>query len=114
MEDLTDAEVGELGERLRALEHTLQQQLAASADAAQTVALDQSSVGRISRMDAMQQQAMAKATRRNLEVRLEQCRVALRALASGEYGYCRRCDEPIGYRRLSAKPEAPFCVGCQR
>lgn len=111
-EALTDAQRAELTERLRALEAKLEQQIAAGAAAASTVPLDQSSVGRLSRMDAIQQQAMAKATQRNLEIRLKQCRVAYAALAAGEYGYCRRCEEPIGYRRLSAAPEAPFCVDC--
>ncbi|MBW2687795.1 MAG: TraR/DksA C4-type zinc finger protein, partial [Deltaproteobacteria bacterium] len=66
------------------------------------------------RMDAMQQQAMAKATRQKSQLRLTHCKVALSSFDRNEYGLCRKCEEPIGYRRLSAKPEAPFCLECQR
>jgi DnaK suppressor protein len=65
-------------------------------------------------MDAMQQQAMAKATRAKAELRPGQCKRALSAFERDEYGLCRRREEAIGYRRLAAKPEAPFCVERQR
>ncbi|MDH5670695.1 MAG: TraR/DksA C4-type zinc finger protein [Myxococcales bacterium] len=114
MQELTPEQSQQLQTRLHELLSSLQQQLEAAAEGARTVQLDQSSVGRLSRMDAMQQQAMAQATVRKLELRLQQCRAALTACERGDYGNCRRCEEPIGYRRLSARPEAPFCVGCQR
>lgn len=114
MDVLTEDQLSELGDKLRELQERLGQQLSSGAQAAKTVELDQSAVGRLSRMDAIQQQAMAKATQRNLELRLQQCRVALSAHARQDYGICRRCEEPIGYGRLTAKPEAPFCVDCQR
>jgi DnaK suppressor protein len=114
VDELSGDQLATLGEQLQALEHELERQLQTGAEAAKTVELDQSAVGRLSRMDAMQQQAMAKATRRNLELRLQQCRAARAAFARDEYGYCKRCEEPIGYRRLSVKPETPFCVDCQR
>lgn len=112
MDDLTEAQVLELGERLRALVVELERALAAGADNARPVQLDQAAVGRLSRMDAIQQQALAKASRRNQQIRIQQCRGALEALARGDYGCCRRCEEPIGYRRLSATPETPFCIEC--
>jgi DnaK suppressor protein len=107
-------ELSALHEQLLGLIAELEESLRASADAAAPVVLDQASVGRLSRMDALQQQAMAKATRRQTELRLTQCKVALSAFERDEYGLCRKCEEPIGYRRLCAKPEAPFCVSCQR
>lgn len=113
-DELTSAQEKELGRKLDALERELVEALAASAEAAATVQLDQSKVGRLSRMDAMQQQAMVKATRRKMRLRLEQCRAAAAAMKAGDYGYCKKCDEPIGFRRLSARPESPFCIACQR
>ncbi|MDD9940125.1 MAG: TraR/DksA C4-type zinc finger protein [Myxococcales bacterium] len=110
--ELTASQREELGERLHTLLADLEKQLATGANAAKPVQLDQASVGRLSRMDAMQQQAMAQATRRNLSIRLQRCRAALEALGQGEYGECRSCGEPIGYRRLSAFPETPVCVAC--
>ncbi len=81
-------------------------------DAAGTVVLDQTSVGRLSRMDAMQQQAMAKNTRQRAAVELQRIKAALRRCDSGDYGYCLRCDEGINPRRLEFDPAAPLCIGC--
>ncbi|MCP4594065.1 MAG: hypothetical protein GY842_25320 [bacterium] len=70
-------------------------------------------IGRLSRADAMQMQGMAQMNRRQLEIRLQQVGVALKALDSGTYGSCRNCKGPINPERLSARPESPFCIGCQ-
>jgi len=114
MEDLSEEQAELLRARLVELVAELEGTLRRNANAAAPVVLDQSSVGRLSRMDAMQQQAMAKATREKAQLRLGQCKVALSAFDRDEYGLCRQCEEPIGNRRLSAKPEAPFCLECQR
>ena len=114
MEELSTTECETLRGRLVDPVAELEGALRTSAESAAPVVLDQSSVGRLSRMDAMQQQAMAKATRQKTRLRLTQCKVALSAFDRDEYGVCRKCEEPIGYRRLSAKPEAPFCLECQR
>ncbi|MEZ4381066.1 MAG: TraR/DksA C4-type zinc finger protein [Nannocystaceae bacterium] len=112
-EELTEAQRRALIDRLRALKLDLEGQLVDVDDAARPVELDQASVGRLSRMDAMQQQAMARAGQRSLQLRLSRCVSALAAVDRGEYGLCRVCDEPIGYRRLAAYPEAALCIDCQ-
>ena len=114
MEELSEEEAETLRAQLVKLVTELEGSLRASAASANPVELDQSSVGRLSRMDAMQQQAMAKATRQKAQLRVTQCKAALSAFDRDEYGFCRKCEEPIGYPRLSAKPEAPFCLSCQR
>ena len=114
MEELSEEEAETLRAELVKLVAELEGSLRASAASANPVELDQSSVGRLSRMDAMQQQAMAKATRQKAQLRVTQCKAALSAFDRDEYGFCRKCEEPIGYPRLSAKPEAPFCLSCQR
>jgi len=113
-EELSDEEAETLRRQLVELIAGLEESLSASAGTAAPVVLDQSSVGRLSRMDAMQQQAMAKATRQKAQVRVTQCKAALSAFDRDEYGFCRKREEPIGFPRLSAKPEAPFCLSCQR
>ena len=113
MEDLTETQREELAADVRALLSTLTESLELSADGAATVELDQQSVGRLSRMDEMQRQAMAKSGRRSVELRLQQTRAAVAALDRGDYGACRACEEPIGYARLKARPETPFCLECQ-
>lgn len=70
-------------------------------------------IGRLTRMDAIQQQEMAKASRATYGTKLRQVRAALEAFGRDEYGYCRSCEEPVGYRRLKARPESPFCLSCQ-
>lgn len=112
-EELTQAQHAQLVARLRELKIDIERQVAEIERAARPVELDQASVGRLSRMDAMQQQAMALASQRNLHTRLSRCLVALGAVERDEYGICRSCEEPIGYRRLSAYPEAPLCIACQ-
>lgn len=112
MDDLTDDDLAALEDALHALEASLATDLAALAARAQTVALDQAAVGRVSRGDAMQQQQMALAERRRLELRQKQVERALKAVDAGEYGDCARCGEPIAPRRLHARPETPFCVAC--
>jgi len=112
-EELTEAQHTTLIEHLRELKINVELQLAEIELSAKPVELDQASVGRLSRLDAIQQQAMALASRRNLQTRLSRCLMALGAVDREEYGMCRSCEEPIGYRRLSAYPEAPLCITCQ-
>ena len=81
-------------------------------EAAETVELDQTKVGRLSRMDALQSQAMAKATNQRRDLELRRITAALRRLDEGEYGYCLECDEPITPQRLQADPAAPLCIQC--
>jgi DnaK suppressor protein len=78
------------------------------------VELDQQSVGRLSRMDAMQQQEMAQAEARRRNNDLARIEIALNRLAEGEYGWCAECGEAIAVRRLEIDPAAALCVGCAR
>jgi DnaK suppressor protein len=76
------------------------------------VDLDQSSVGRLSRMDAMQSQAMALENKRRREILLIRIEAALERIEEGEFGFCASCDEEIVPRRLELDPSNPFCVTC--
>lgn len=112
-DELTDEQREALRGDLIALRDALEQALGLASEGARPVSLDDP-IGRVSRVDALQQQAMAQANRESLKLRLAQVRQALAAIESGDYGYCRKCDEPIAHRRLAARPETPFCVDCQR
>lgn len=92
--------------------NALQSQDETNADSRDTVILDQTSVGRLSRMDAMQQQAMAKATRQNRTTEIRAIKNALLRLEEGEYGYCETCGENIPAKRLELTPTAVRCVNC--
>ncbi len=80
----------------------------------QPVALDQSRVGRLSRMDALQIQAMASATvRRRIET-VERIGAALRRIENGDFGLCLMCEEAIDTRRLDVDPAVTRCIACAR
>ncbi len=85
-----------------------------SADARATVTLDQSSVGRVSRIDALQRQAMAQATEQAREAELARIAAALARIDDGSYGYCLSCGEEIAEKRLQFDPAVPTCVGCAK
>jgi DnaK suppressor protein len=111
-EELTDAERDELKATLLRLQAELAATVRTTEDHAKTVELDQTAVGRVSRIDAIQQQQMADAQKRRNELRLKQIAVALRGFDDDSYGDCKVCGDPIGYRRLAARPESPACVAC--
>ncbi|MEP3051934.1 MAG: TraR/DksA C4-type zinc finger protein [Erythrobacter sp.] len=93
-----------------------QQELAredeANADSRDTVTLQQDSVGRLSRMDALQQQAMAQAQERRRVTERARITAALQRLDAGEWGYCTACGEDIAEARLRHDPSTPKCVNC--
>lgn len=76
------------------------------------VALDQASVGRLSRMDALQGQAMALEAERRRDAERRRVQAALARIDEGEYGFCAACGEPIAAKRLEFDPAAPVCVRC--
>ena len=81
-------------------------------ESAAVVELDQSKVGRLSRMDAMQAQAMAKASGQLREATLQRITAALKRIDDGDFGLCRNCDEPINPKRLEFDPTATLCIDC--
>jgi len=74
--------------------------------------LDQTSVGRLTRMDAMQQQQIAKASARLLEQERRRIETALKRIDAEEYGYCILCDEDIAVKRLEFDPSLLTCISC--
>lgn len=112
MPGLTGQQKADLHQALLNLKTELQQLLSDSSEGAQPVSLDEP-IGRLSRMDAMQQQSMVQANRRTAQTRLTRVEAALRRFASDDYGLCVECEEEIGFARLQARPEAPFCIDCQ-
>lgn len=113
-EDLTKSQIA----ALKALLLKRQTDLKALDDEAagwrDTVELDQQSVGRLSRMDAMQQQEMAQAEARRRTSDLSRIDIALKRIEEDEYGWCAECGEPIAYKRLEIDPATALCIGCAR
>ena len=113
MEKLSSQQIAVIRKQLQQLEKNLSQQMEINRDAASIVALDQTSVGRVSRMGAIQQQSIALSTLRTTHLRLKRVQDALQALADNEYGFCEQCNELIAFKRLLARPEANLCISCQ-
>ena len=104
---------------ISAFKSALQQELSELDDADQagaedrgTVKLDQQSVGRLSRMDALQRQAMAEAQNRRRAARRQRIAAALERIEEDEYGYCQDCGEEIPEGRLKLDPTIPTCISC--
>jgi len=83
-------------------------------EGARTVELDQSRVGRLSRMEALQAQAVSLENRRRRLLKLRQIKAALQRIKTGDYGICSRCGEEIDGRRLDFDPTTPSCIVCAR
>jgi len=77
-----------------------------------TVTLDQSSVGRVSRVDALQAQAMSVAAHERRMIELKRIAAALQRIEEGEYGYCQNCGEFISPERLEIDLSAEYCIKC--
>ncbi|PKO26465.1 MAG: molecular chaperone DnaK [Betaproteobacteria bacterium HGW-Betaproteobacteria-9] len=76
------------------------------------VELDQSSVGRVSRIDALQQQALAKGLLERLTIRKRKVEAALARFDSRTYGLCCACHGDVELERLNADPAVVFCQEC--
>lgn len=81
-------------------------------ESSETVELDQSKVGRLSRMDALQGQAMTQETKLRHEEALRNISSALSRIESGDYGHCLNCEEVILTARLEADPATSLCINC--
>ena len=105
-------QVSQLKDALLTLREELEGQLESMREGTRPVDLDEP-IGRLTRIDAIQQQRVTSANRRSSDIRLRQVIQALGFMQRGDYGLCRKCEEPIGYARLSARPESPYCLECQ-
>ena len=111
---LNVVEIEEFRLRLVQEQEDVRQDDTAQAKDRSPVKLDQQAVGRLSRMDAMQQQAMAQAASRRRAGRQSRIIAALKRIEDGEFGYCQDCGEHIGKARLQLDPTIPNCMPCAK
>lgn len=81
-------------------------------DGRKPVELDQTSVGRLSRMDALQTQSMQLETERRRGIELQRVEAALKRIENDDFGYCVSCGEDIEEKRLTHNPTFPTCIDC--
>ena len=105
-------ELGRIRAELVARLAALQASSAATAEERRPVALDQAAVGRLSRMDAMQVQAMAQAAEQRRQDEARPVEAAIRRIDADEYGDCVACGDEISAGRLSVDPIIATCIRC--
>lgn len=110
---LTPQQIAILREKLKRLREGFESGIEVRRQSSDDIELDQSRVGRLSRMDAMQQQAFAEAADRRARERLIQIKAAAQRLDEDRYGDCIDCSEHIGIERLLSDPCALLCSDCQ-
>ncbi len=111
-EGLSPQQKSELEDALATLKKELEQSIEEASEQVKPVSLD-NPIGRVTRIDAMQQQKMAEASRSLNRAKLAAVIRAQNSLTSGNYGVCIECEEYIGLQRLKAKPETCLCRDCQ-
>lgn len=109
---LNVAEIETFRARLLAEIKSLDAEDADSAADRGIVTLDQQSVGRLSRMDALQRQAMAEATKRRRAARRQRIQAALKRIDDDDFGYCQDCGDDLDPARLELDPTVPRCLSC--
>ena len=107
-----DIDLESLREQLLNTQRELQAIAASSRAATQTVELDQTRVGRLSRMDALQTQAISAESERRRLMSLNRIAAALRRMDTDDYGYCLECGELIHPQRLGHDPSVALCIQC--
>jgi len=109
---MNNAKLQELKQKLIEIQSDLEARLKDDEESSGVVELDQSRVGRLSRMDAMQAQEMALEAARRNQRHLSRVEQALQRIEKVEYGYCLKCGEDIDPRRLAIDPAATHCIDC--
>ena len=105
-------QIEDLREELERQLGRLEKSMMVSEEAVRPVELDQAAVGRLSRMDSLQSQEMAKGLRERESIRLALIQEALRKLEAGSYGVCTSCGDAIAFERLFVFPESATCASC--
>ncbi|MCP5039077.1 MAG: TraR/DksA family transcriptional regulator [Rhodobacteraceae bacterium] len=109
---MNETELARFRERLKTDLKTLAQEDDLGREGQNTVTLDQQAVGRLSRMDALQGQAMANATKARRAQQRQRIMATFTRMDEGEFGYCLECGEEIAPKRLELDPTTPTCISC--
>ncbi|NNK64197.1 MAG: TraR/DksA family transcriptional regulator [Gemmatimonadetes bacterium] len=112
MSHLTPDQLAELRSVLERDLEKLERSMRVTDEAMRPVELDQSAVGRLSRMDSLQNQGLTRNLQEREQVKLALIVGALRRMEESRYGTCTECDAPVPFERLLVFPEAPTCAAC--
>ena len=109
---LGQEQIAELRAELERILAKLVRSMRATDEAMRPVELDQTAVGRLSRIDSLQNQGLTRNLQAREAVKLSQVHAALARIEAGSYGTCTECGADVPFERLLIFPEAPTCSGC--
>ena len=112
MDHLTQDQIDELRDELDRQLERLEGSMRVTDEAMEPVELDQTAVGRLSRVDSLQNQGLTRNLQERERVKLAHIQGALRRMEEGTYGLCVECGTPLPFGRLYVVPEAPACSSC--
>ena len=112
MDHLTKDQVAELAADLDRVLRKLERSMRATEEAMRPVTLDQSAVGRLSRIDSLQNQGLTRNLQERERAKLGQVVTAFQRMEKGTYGLCVECGHEIPFERLLVFPETPTCTPC--
>lgn len=110
--NMNDAEISRFAKLIRTRLEDIEVENSLGEHGQSVVELDQQAIGRLSRMDALQNQAMAVAQQNRRDAEAKGLRSALQRIEDGEFGYCEDCGDAIAAKRLELNPTATRCVSC--
>lgn len=109
---LTPGELEQLTAALDRALRKLERSMRTTEEALRPVKLDQTAVGRLSRIDSLQNQGLTRNLQEREQAKLGQVITALQRIDAGTYGVCTECGAPIPFARLEVFPETPTCTAC--
>lgn len=112
MEHLTERQIEDLTAALDRTIRKLERSMRTTEEALRPVKLDQSAVGRLSRIDSLQNQGLTRNLQEREQAMLGQVISALQRMEAGSYGLCTECGSTIRFERLEVFPETPTCTAC--
>lgn len=112
MEHLTEDQIARLSDELDRVLRKLERSMRTTEEAMRPVKLDQTAVGRLSRIDSLQNQGLTRNLQEREQAKLGQMVTALQRLEEGTYGVCIECGSEIPFERLLVFPETPTCTPC--
>ena len=112
MEHLTPDQITRLTGALDRALRTLERSMRTTEEALRPVQLDQTAVGRLSRIDSLQNQGLTRNLQEREQAKLGQVITAFQRMEAGAYGICTECGGAIPFERLDVFPETPTCAAC--
>ena len=109
---MSDFFIADMRERLLKLREDLESVATNGDQSSQVVELDQTRMGRLSRMDAMRAQAMSQESVRRREMMLRRIAAAIERIDNGNFGLCQSCEDPIHRKRLEFDATTLLCIQC--